>query len=75
MDDASRGADADDRLTEAPFDLATVVDAMAPLLGLRLSPESRAEAIAQLQIAADRAALVLSAAFEDEDEPEPAFRA
>jgi hypothetical protein len=57
------------------FDPEAVVDATAPLLDLLLTPESRAEAARQLSVAADRAALLLAAEFEDGDEPAPVFRA
>jgi len=75
MDDSARRAEASDRVTAKRFDAEAIVDAMAPLLGLTLTAESRAEAAQQLNVAADRAALVLSVAFDDEDEPAPVFRA
>ena len=39
-------------MTPAPFDPEALVDAMAPLLGLTLTPESRAETILHLRVAA-----------------------
>ena len=51
-----------------------LVDAMAPLLGLALTPESRAETILHLRIAAEQAELLLSAALDDGEEPAPVFK-
>ena len=48
---------------------------MAPLLGLALTEESRAEVARQLRVAAAQAELLLSVSFDDEDEPAPVFRA
>ena len=75
MDEPARRGDAGDCVTEMRFDPEAMVDAMAPLLGLALPPESRAEAARQLSVAADRAAFLLAAEFDDEDEPAPVFRA
>jgi Protein of unknown function (DUF4089) len=55
------------------FDPEALVDAMAPLLGLALTPDSRAETIVHLRIAAQQAELLLSAALDDSEEPAPVF--
>ena len=47
---------------------------MAPLLGLTLTPESRAETILHLRVAAEQAEILLSAQLEDGEEPAPVFR-
>ena len=52
-------------MTAAPFDPDALVDAMAPLLGLTLTPESRAQTIVHLRIAAEQAALLLSAPIDE----------
>jgi 1-carboxybiuret hydrolase subunit AtzG-like len=56
------------------FDPEALVDAMAPLLGLALTPESRAQTILHLRIAAEQAELLLSAALDDGEEPAPVFK-
>jgi hypothetical protein len=61
-------------MTEKPFDPDALVDAMAPLLKIALTPVSRAEVILHLNIAAEQAELLLSGAIGDEDEPAPVFR-
>ena len=61
-------------MMDEPFDPEAVVDAMAPLLKIALTPLSRAETILHLGIAAEQAELLLSAAIGDEDEPAPVFR-
>ncbi len=58
-----------------PFDPEAVVDAMAPLLGLRLTPESRRQTIVHLRISARQAELLLSAALDDREDPAPVFTA
>ena len=60
-------------MTAAPFDPDALIDAMAPLLRLTLTPESRAQTAVHLRIAAEQAALLLSAPIDDEDEPAPVF--
>ncbi len=61
-------------MTDKPFDAEAVVDAMAPLLNIPLTPESRAGTILHLKIAAEQADLLLSVAIGDEEEPAPVFR-
>jgi hypothetical protein len=62
-----------DRMTSNAFDAEALVDAMAPLLGLTLTPESRAETIVHLRIAAEQAETLLSVSLDDEQEPAPVF--
>jgi hypothetical protein len=60
-------------MTVAPFDPDALIGAMAPLLGLTLTPESRAQVVVHLRIAAEQAALLLSAPVNDDEEPAPVF--
>jgi hypothetical protein len=60
-------------MTSTPFDAEALVDAMAPLLGLTLTPESRAQAIMHLRIAAEHAEKLLSVSLDDREEPAPVF--
>jgi 1-carboxybiuret hydrolase subunit AtzG-like protein len=60
-------------MTSAPFDPEALVDAMSPLLGLDLTPESRAETVVHLRIASQQAELLLSAPIGDCEEPAPVF--
>jgi hypothetical protein len=60
-------------MTKDLFDPEAMVDAMAPLLGLVLTPESRAQTILHLRIAAEQAELLLAAAVDDCEEPAPVF--
>ena len=46
---------------------------MAPLLGLTQTPESRAQTIVHLRIAAEHAATLLSIPLDDQEEPAPVF--
>ena len=46
---------------------------MAPLLGLTQTPESRAQTIVHLRIAAEHAAKLLSIPLDDQEEPAPVF--
>ncbi len=46
---------------------------MAPLLGLALTPDSRAETIVHLRIAAEQAEKLLSIPIDDDEEPAPVF--
>ena len=52
-------------MTSNPFDAEALVDAMAPLLGLTLTPELRAETIVHLRIAAEQAEKLLSVSLDD----------
>jgi hypothetical protein len=61
-------------MTPAPFDPEALVDAMAPLLGLILTEDSRAQTILQLRVAAQQAELLLSVPLDDREEPAPVFR-
>ena len=61
-------------MTPAPFDPEALVDAMASLLGLTLTPESRAGTILHLRVVAEQAELLLSAQLEDGEDPAPVFR-
>jgi hypothetical protein len=62
-------------VTANVFDPEAVVDAMAPLLGLTLTPESRAQTLVHLQIAAEQAEKLLSVPLDDQQEPAPVFTA
>jgi hypothetical protein len=62
-------------VTANSFDPEAMVDAMAPLLGLTLTPESRAQTIVHLRIAAEQAEKLLSVPLEDQQEPAPVFTA
>jgi hypothetical protein len=62
-------------VTAKIFDPEAVVDAMAPLLGLTLTPESRAQTLVHLRIAAEQAETLLSVPLDDRQEPAPVFTA
>jgi hypothetical protein len=62
-------------VTRNAFDPEAVVDAMAPLLGLMLTPESRAQTLVHLRIAAEQAEKLLSVPLDDQQEPAPVFTA
>jgi Protein of unknown function (DUF4089) len=62
-------------VTAKTFDPEAVVDAMAPLLGVALTPQSRAQTIVHLKIAAEQAETLLSAPLDDLQEPAPVFTA
>jgi hypothetical protein len=62
-------------VTTNAFDPEAVVDAMAPLLGLTLTPESRAQTLVHLRIAAEQAEGLLSVPLDDQQEPAPVFTA
>ena len=62
-------------MTANAFDPEAVVDAMGPLLGLTLTPESRAQAIVHLRIAAEHAQKLLSVPLADDEQPAPVFTA
>ncbi len=57
-----------------PFDVDAVMDAMAPLLGLRISPEYRNGIKLNLKTAAKMAAVVEQVKLDDEQEPAPVYR-
>jgi hypothetical protein len=62
-------------VTANSFDPEAVVDAIAPLLGLTLTPESRAQTLVHLRIAAEQAEKLLSIPLDDQQEPAPVFTA
>ena len=62
-------------MTGNAFDPEAVADAMAPLLGLTLTPESRAQTLVHLRIAAEQAEKLLSVPIDDQQEPAPVFTA
>jgi hypothetical protein len=62
-------------VTANTFDPEEVVDAIAPLLGLTLTPESRAQTLVHLRIAAEQAEKLLSVPLDDQQEPAPVFTA
>ena len=61
------------RVTPDSFDPEALADAMAALLGLTQTPESRAQTIVHLRIAAEQAAKLLSVRLDDDAEPAPVF--
>jgi hypothetical protein len=62
-------------MSSASFDPEALIDAMSPLLGLTLTPESRAETALHLRIAAQQAEKLLSIALDDAEELAPVFTA
>ena len=62
-------------MSPEPFDPEALMDAMAPLLGLTLTPEWRAQTAAHLRIAAEQAEKLFSIAPDDAEEPAPVFKA
>jgi Protein of unknown function (DUF4089) len=62
-------------VTAKGFDPEAMVDAMAPLLGLTLTPESRAQTLVHLRIAVEQAEKLFSVPLDDEQEPAPVFTA
>jgi hypothetical protein len=60
-------------VSQASFDPEALVDAMAPLLGLALTAESRAQTIVHLRIAVEQAEKLLSVSLDDQEEPAPVF--
>ena len=60
-------------MTSEPLIPQALVDAMAPLLGLTLTPESRAQTILHLRIAAQQAEKLLSVSLDDQEQPAPVF--
>lgn len=57
-----------------PFDADALIDAMAPLLQLKVAPEHRAGVKLNLKTASKMAALVEQMKLEDDAEPAPVFR-
>ena len=55
------------------FDPDALIDAMAPLLGLDIKPESRGPVITHLKIAAELAAKLEAVSLDAEAEPAPVF--
>jgi len=55
------------------FDPEALASAMAPLLGLAQPPESRAQTIVHLRIAAEHAEKLSSVPLDDQEEPAPVF--
>lgn len=60
-------------MTPDSFDPEALADAMAQLLGLTQTPESRAQTIVHLRIAAEQAEKLLSISLDDQEEPAPVF--
>jgi hypothetical protein len=60
-------------MNEARFDANDLIDALAPLLGITITPESRDQVIAHLDIAARHAAKLLAVPPDDHQEPAPVF--
>ncbi len=61
-------------MTEKLLDPEALVDAAAPLLKLTLTPESRAQTILHLTIAAEHAEVLMSGPFGDADELAPVYQ-
>ena len=57
-----------------PFDGEALIDAMAPLLQLRISPDYRAGIKLQLKTAAKMAAVIEQIKLDDDAEPAPVYR-
>ena len=62
-------------MSSVSFDPEALIDAMAPLLGLTLTPDSRAETALHLRIAAQQAEKLFSIALDGAEEPAPVFTA
>ncbi len=61
-------------MTDKPeFDPETIIDAMAPLLGLDIRPEYRPGVATNLKVTAGLAALVLEFPLDDHAEPAAVF--
>ena len=60
-------------MTPESFDPEALAEAMAPLLGLTQPPESRAQTIVHLRIAAEHAEKLLSVPLDDQEEPAPVY--
>ena len=62
-------------MTEPEFDPESVMDAMAPLLGLDIKPEYRPGIATNLKVTSAFATLLLEAEIDDGAEPAAVFRA
>jgi Protein of unknown function (DUF4089) len=62
-------------MNSASFDPEALIEVMAPLLGLMLTPDSRAQIIVHLRIAAQQAERLFALSLDDEEEPAPVFTA
>ncbi len=62
-------------MSSASFDPEALIDAMAPVLGLGLTPESRAQTAVHLRIAAQQAEKLFALPIDDAEEPAPVFAA
>ena len=60
-------------MTPNSFDPEALAEAMAQLLGLTQTPESRAQTIVHLRIAAEQARKLLAVPLDDQEEPAPVF--
>jgi Protein of unknown function (DUF4089) len=60
-------------VTSDSFDPEALAGAMAPLLGLIQTPESRAQTVVHLRIAVEHAERLLSVSLDDQEEPAPVF--
>jgi hypothetical protein len=60
-------------VTADSFDPEALADAMALLLGLTQTTESRTQTIVHLRIAAKQAEKLLSVGLDDKEEPTPVF--
>jgi len=61
-------------VTSTIFDPEAFVDAAAPLHGLTLTAESRAETILNIRLAGAQAKLLFSVELPEMEEPAPVFR-
>jgi hypothetical protein len=62
-------------MNSASFDPEALIGAMTPLLGLVLTPESRAQTALHLRIAAQQAEKLFALSLDDAEEPAPVFTA
>jgi hypothetical protein len=61
-------------MSSASFDPEALIDAITPLLGLVLTPESRAQTALHLRIAAQQAEKLFALSLDDEEQPAPVFK-
>ena len=64
-----------DQTPPVAFDPDAVIDALAPLLGLRIEAAYRPGIVTNLEVTARFAAILLAEPIEDEAEAAPVFRA